>query len=281
LLRALTHHIHETVSVLGMTESASNNAIDITPYENVIHEILKDDDLDPSFVSDINALLNEYIDSMEAVKLRHSLGVVLSISARGNEYLQWTKFFDLFKTDPEKCARVTSRALNLIWVLSALIHPFMPSTTTSILKQLNAPARTVPTELCNDLLAGHTLGEPEYLFKKIDEKNADVWRSRFGGIQATAAGVEVVAAPVSKGTISKPLKNAKKKSEAGPVEAHEIHARVVNPGSKEVLELERQIQAQGDKVRRIKAGSALEDDEPYGEALAELKRLKLTLHEIK
>lgn len=243
----------------------------------------EEDDLDSLFVSNINTLLKEYIDSMEAVKLRHSLGVVMSISARGNEYLQRTKFFDLFKTDPGRCARITSRALNLIWVLSALVHPFMPSTTTSILKQLNAPARTVPTELWNDLLAGHTLGEPEYLFKKIDEKSADVWRSRFGGIQATAAAVEGVApTPVSKGVIDKPLKNdKKKKGEMGTGEASEVQTRVVNPPSNEVLGLEKQIQAQGDKVRRIKAGSALEEDESFGEALTELKRLKLTLQEIK
>ncbi|KAG8753964.1 hypothetical protein FRC11_006932 [Ceratobasidium sp. 423] len=47
-----------------------------------------EDEADPTFVSEINDLLGEYVESMERVKLRHSLNLVMSISARGNAYLQ-------------------------------------------------------------------------------------------------------------------------------------------------------------------------------------------------
>ena len=207
---------------------------------------------------------------MEIIKIRHSLQIVMSVSARGNEYLQRTKFFDLFKTDPDLCARVTSRAVNLIYALSALIHPFMPSTSTDILVQLNAPPRTVPSELNNDILPGHVLGKPDYLFKKIDEKSADTWRSKFGGSRAAAAEV-VDAKPVSK----KAAAGAKKKK---PADANVVNSSL--PRSEEVIELEKQIQKQGDKVRRIKAGQAEEGDEPFEEALSKLQRLKLSLQEL-
>lgn len=231
------------------------------------------DALDPTFLSDINALLQEYIDSMEAIKIRHSLSVVMAISSRGNEYLQHTKFFDLFKTDPVLCAKVTSRAINLIYALSALIHPFMPSTSTEMLVQLNAPARTVPTVLSNDILAGHQLGKPDYLFTKIDEKSADIWRPKFGGVQANAAAVEVV--------VPKPL--SKKAAAAAKKQNKVTEARVVSPSvprTNEIIAAEEQVKAQGDKVRRIKAGEAQEGDESLEDAIKELQKLKVTLQKI-
>jgi len=226
------------------------------------------DKLDPTFLPDLSGLFKEYINSMEVIKIRHSLQTVMAISARGNEYLQRTKFFDLFKTDPALCARVTSRAVNLIYALSALIHPFLPSTSAEILVQLNAPPRTVPTELSNDILPGHVLGKPDYLFKKIDEKSADIWRAKFGGLQA--AGQIEDAKPLSK----KETAATKKK----PTESNTINSSL--PRSDEVIELEKQIQDQGDKVRRIKAGQAQEGDETFKEALNKLQRLKFSLQQL-
>ena len=211
---------------------------------------------------------------MEIIKIRHSLQTVMAISARGNEYLQRTKFFDLFKTDPALCARVTSRAVNLIYALSALIHPFMPSTSADILVQLNAPPRTVPTELSNDILAGHVLGKPDYLFKKIDEKSADIWRARFGGSQAASATAVVDGTDVK--PVSKKAAAATKKKK--PAEAKVANSSI--PKSDKVIDLEKQIQEQGDKVRRIKAGQTQEGDGSFEEALAKLQGLKLNLQEL-
>lgn len=228
-------------------------------------------DPDPTFTSDINTLLTEYIDTMDAVKIRAGLHLVMQVSARGNEYLQRTQFFKLFESNPALCAKVTSRALNLIYALSALVHPFMPSTTNEILAQLNAPARTVPTQLSNDLLAGHTLGAPDYLFKKIEEKNADVWRVQFGGKQAGAAAVEVIAKPTSKRAAAKQQKAAIKEA---------VVVAPSGPKSPEVIAIEEKITAQGDKVRRIKGGKAEEGDGDLDEAIAQLKQLKLDLQEV-
>jgi methionyl-tRNA synthetase len=90
----------------------------------------------------------------------------------------------------------------------------MPSTSASILEQLNAPARTVPVVLGTDILAGHTIGKPDYLFKKIDEKAADAWRIQYGGSQAadSAAGTATGSKPES----SKKAKKAQKKAKADP-----------------------------------------------------------------
>ena len=46
------------------------------------------DENDADFITEINGLVKEYVDNMDAVKLRSGLQTVMAISARGNLYLQ-------------------------------------------------------------------------------------------------------------------------------------------------------------------------------------------------
>jgi len=221
------------------------------------------DELDPTFVSEINDLLKDYINAMESVKLRLGIQTVMAISARGNVYLQRSGLGNvLFSESPQQCARVLLRAVNLIYALSALAFPFMPSTSAEILAQLNAPARTVREQLSIDILPGHTLGNPAHLFKKIDEKMADIWRAMFGG-----------------GATEQPKEAAVSKRKAAAA-AKKVGAKNVIADGKvvktvEMEELEKKIAAQGDLVRGIKSGSV--QGESLDEALAELLKLKASL----
>ena len=219
------------------------------------------DVLNGEFVSNTNSLLKDYIDAMEAVKLRLGLQMVMLISNRANTYLQASGLNKaLIASNPKRCAQVISRAVNLIYTLSALIYPFMPATSESILNQLNAPARVVPEVLSNDILAGHAIGTPQHLFKKIEENMADVWRSRFGGNEAAP---NVDTAPVSK-------KKPGKKGTTAPSTA------IDGPKSPEVLALENKVAEQGKIVRELKGRSPKtpELEEEIKVAVKVLKALK-------
>jgi methionyl-tRNA synthetase len=158
------------------------------------------EDEDAGFIADINRLLQTYNTLMDSVRLREGLQVVMQLSARGNLYLQGAGLNNaLLESNPQRCALVISRAINLIWVLSALVSPFMPATEQGILKQLNAPPRTVPDVNAEggggfsiDLLGGHVLGKTDYLFTRIDEKMAETWRATFG---STSGSANAAAAP--------------------------------------------------------------------------------------
>ena len=84
-------------------------------------------------------------------------------------------------------------SVNLIYLLSALLYPIMPSTTHAILRQLgNAPLRRLQDWrtvrwMGEDLDAGTKLGKAEYLFERIDEKMEKVFSDKFGGGQQPAA----------------------------------------------------------------------------------------------
>lgn len=119
------------------------------------------------------------------MRIRSGLEKVMAISGEGNRFLQDNKLDNnLFANYPEKAAGVVGFGLNLIYLLSALVYPYMPETAGSIINQLNAPFRVIPdTWEAEDLLPGHVIGRAAYLFSRIDEKQEEVWKSRYGGKQ--------------------------------------------------------------------------------------------------
>jgi methionyl-tRNA synthetase len=163
---------------------------------------------DPAFLPHkdaINALLLQFNEEMEAVHIRSGLEKVMLISAEGNRFLQENKLDNkLFTDHPGKAAAVVGYGLNLIYLLSSIVYPFMPATAISICEQLNAPLRSIPnTWAPEDLLPGHVIGKASYLFSTIDEKKEEEWRNRYGGKQ------EVVAADDKKKEKKKGKKAAK------------------------------------------------------------------------
>lgn len=230
------------------------------------------DDRDSEFISDVNAHIKGYTDAMEAVKLRLGLQTIMLISIRGNGYLQSSGLGKaLMVENPTRCAQIVSRIVNLIYVLSALIYPFMPATSESILAQLNAPARVVPDVLSTDILAGHAIGEPKHLFKKIDDTMAETWRLQFRGSEPTH---DPTSDPlkVTPGLSKKQAAAAKKAATKSGVISN-------GPKSPEVLTLESKVADQGLVVRSLKGQTPKtnELDVQIKAAVDELKRLKVEL----
>ena len=240
-----------------------------------------EDPVDSEFITDINKLLKEYNDNMEFSKLRSGLQIVMALSARGNSYLQSSGLNKaLLASDPKRCARVVARAVNLIYILSAVVSPFMPETADSILEQLNAPARTVPDVFSNDILGGHQIGKPEHLFKRIDEKMADIWREKFGGKkpEAEASAPSPDATHVVPGMSKRKAAALKKAAD----KAAAVAAGGTNtPKSAEVLAWEQKVTEQGQIVRELKAKPKSEEiDKEIASAVEELKKLKLELSDL-
>ncbi|CAD6572574.1 MAG: hypothetical protein CYPHOPRED_004884 [Cyphobasidiales sp. Tagirdzhanova-0007] len=193
---------------------------------------------------DVDKILVEYVDAMEDMRLRYGLELVMRLSARGNQYLQSSDFSNtLFADNPARCASVVLLATNLIYLLSVLVHPFMPSTEAGILRQVNAPARSVPTSFTGkDLQHGHRLGQAEYLFTRIKPEMESVWRQQFGDKDTAAAGEE-------------PSKKSKKKAASKQAKNEEKPA-YTGPKTEELIAKEKEVVDQGAKVRDVKAGKS-------------------------
>ncbi|RGB23838.1 methionyl-tRNA synthetase [Rhizophagus diaphanus] len=151
-------------------------------YNSIVPEFSYDRIEEKEFIENVDSLLKNYIETLENVKLRAGLEIAMEISRLGNGYLQESKLDNsLFQNNIEKCSTVIGIAINLIYLLSALFFPYMPSTTESICRQLNAPLRDIPDTWTIDILPGHKLGKAEYLFKKIDDKKEEEYLNRYGG----------------------------------------------------------------------------------------------------
>jgi len=150
-------------------------------------EAIKNEQFAP-YKSSINSILTVYIEDLEDSRIRSALEKVMHLAAEGNRFLQDNKLDNnLYNNFPQKAAAVVGFGLNLIYLLSAVVYPYMPATSLSIVRQLNASFRSIPdTWSPEDLLPGHCIGKAAYLFSMIDPKMEDVWRNKYGGKQEQA-----------------------------------------------------------------------------------------------
>ncbi|PQE03701.1 hypothetical protein CJF30_00006426 [Rutstroemia sp. NJR-2017a BBW] len=152
----------------------------------------KDESFDfPGWINDVNGQLKEFIDDMEAVRIRAGLEKLMQISTLGNNFLQYRLDNANLAEHPERTHTVIGLALNLCYLLASITSPFMPSTAESIVAQLNAPLLSIPDKWDHSALkSGHKIGKAAYLFTRIDEKKGEEWRSKFGGTQASRLAEE-------------------------------------------------------------------------------------------
>lgn len=157
-------------------------------YESIVPDYTKytSESLD-AHVQQVNALLKEYNDYMDATRLRDGLRIILGISALGNKLLQDNKLDNrLLTEEPDRCAAVIGLALNHINLLASILAPYMPATSQSMLSQLGLePSPAIPDVLATDALKpGHKLGTPELLFSQIPAAKIEEWREAYGGEEA-------------------------------------------------------------------------------------------------
>lgn len=165
---------------------------------------------------EVNGLLTQYIHELDAVKLRAGVATVLHISQLGNGFLQSNDLSNrLAEQDPQTCRAVVSYAVNLIHLIAGLISPYMPDTAASINKQLNTAILPIPHQWNADSIQpGHTIGTPEFLFRRIPPEKANEWRVLFGNQEAQKAKDEEASKKAVKKAKKAKREDAKNRAEA-------------------------------------------------------------------
>jgi len=165
-----------------------------------------------AFVSEVNALLTQYIQELDAVKLRAALSTVLLISARGNLFLQANTLDNkLAENEPAKCAAVVGLAVNLVHLLASVVAPYMPDTAKSINVQLNTEPILIPDHWsANTIKPEHVIGKAAHLFNIIKPEKGLEWREMFGSDEAKREKEEIAAKKAAQKAAKKAKKAAKK-----------------------------------------------------------------------
>ncbi|KAL6747060.1 methionine--tRNA ligase, cytoplasmic [Haematococcus lacustris] len=136
----------------------------------------------------------EYYAAMEAIKLREGIRLAMTISADGNKFIQDNQPWVWMKQDIEHCGSIVAGAVGMVRLVTALVAPYMPSFTKSVLAQMALPPSA--SDLTDALAAGafnpqvlappagHVIGKPTPLVTAIPDDLVESLRERFGGSQS-------------------------------------------------------------------------------------------------
>ena len=141
-------------------------------------------DQEAALIEELTTRIRAYETHMEAMEIRKSAAELRAIWVAGNEYLQASAPWSVFKTDPDQAAAIARLALNLIPLYAVLSAPFIPDAAESMLGAMQTEDRSWPQDVkaaLTALPAGHAFTTPDVLFRKISDEEREDWQNRFAG----------------------------------------------------------------------------------------------------
>ncbi|KAK6037589.1 putative methionine--tRNA ligase, beta subunit, partial [Cooperia oncophora] len=142
-------------------------------------------DTDVELLAGIQEDSVEWDQQMDAVRQKDAVRTVLSMSRRGNQYMQSQQPWVLVKgseDDKKRAGTVIGVAANISYHLAVVLHPIMPEVSARIRSQCaldQLPAfSTYPLSY---LKPGHKIGTPKPLFTKMENVKVAEWKAKFGG----------------------------------------------------------------------------------------------------
>jgi len=162
---------------------------------------------DGAFDAQAAEAMKEITGHLERAELRDAFRKIFALSSVGNKAFQEAEPWKVIKTEPEKVLPLLKSLLYLVRDLAILCEPFIPGTSGRILSFFGKESFSWSDLGSRDNLA--SVGIPEILFKKLEDKEIESFRERFSGSQkereqkmnsekpaaAPAAGSEAPAAP--------------------------------------------------------------------------------------
>ncbi|CAN1806992.1 Probable methionine--tRNA ligase [Linum perenne] len=188
----------------------------------------------------VGKYVDQYLEAMEKIKLKQALKTAMAISSEGNAYLQTSRFWILYKEDKSACDIVMRTSVGLVHLLACLLHPFMPSFSDKVFKQLNllfeqaslcekkgdierakSPWEIIPPR--------HKIGTPVPLFKELKDEDVELYRRTYAGSQADRLErAEPTKAPAAAQLKKKTVAaNGKKQQSKKPKEHHHHDTRTI------------------------------------------------------
>ena len=159
----------ELVAVLG---NFVNRALVLTKkyYDGVIPERGELTEYDEATIEELQKIKASLERNIEHYHFREALKDAMAYSRIGNKYLADTEPWKVVKTDPERVKTILNIALQITANTAIAIEPFMPFSAEKMLKMLAVDKFGWEQLGSMELLAaGHTIGEAELLFEKIED----------------------------------------------------------------------------------------------------------------
>ncbi len=129
------------------------------------------------FLKEQEEIAKEIEECMEKVKLKEALHKIMHLSKNANRYFQERRVWEVVKEDREEARRIMEELGLQVRDLAILIHPFLPHTSQAILSMMGVGSATWK-DMGREFKM--RLGEIKPLFKKLEKKEIEEMRKRFG-----------------------------------------------------------------------------------------------------
>ena len=120
--------------------------------------------------STVHANVEDIARDVDQFRFREALQAAMNVARAGNKYLSDNEPWKLEKTDPERTRSILANSLNIVAVLGSVLEPFLPFTAQRLRRMVGISDLSWSEVFRKDLVgAGQVLGQPEHLFKPIDD----------------------------------------------------------------------------------------------------------------
>ena len=186
---------NELVAVLG---NFVNRALVLTKkyYDGVVPAAGELTEYDRATIEELSQIKQSLESNIENYRFREALKDAMNYARIGNKYLADSEPWKVIKTDAERVKTILNVALQITASIAIAIEPFMPFSAAKILRML--AVEHFGWERLGDMSlieAGHTIGEPELLFEKIEDEVIQRQIDKLAAIKEANLAAEVKAEP--------------------------------------------------------------------------------------
>ena len=136
-------------------------------------------------IDELQARINKYQTFLETLEIRKASSELRKIWVLGNEYLQKTEPWAIYKFEPKTSGMIIHLSINLIRLYAILSEPFIPDTSQKIMLAVNSEDWSWPNSVENALQVlppKHSFNVPDVLFNKITDDERDIMQKKFSGL---------------------------------------------------------------------------------------------------
>ena len=173
----------ELVAIYG---NFVNRALQLTKkyFNGIVPEVGELTDYDRETLNEFAGVKEEVEKLLNNFKFRDAQKEAINLARIGNKYLAETEPWKLAKTDMPRVQTILNIALQLVANLAIAFEPFLPFSSKKLREMLNLESFDWANLGKIDLIAaGHTLGEPQLLFEKIEDAEIDAQMARLERIK--------------------------------------------------------------------------------------------------
>jgi methionyl-tRNA synthetase len=138
-------------------------------FDGVVPDPGRRSDTDREHLALIAAQAERTTERLEGFRFKAALGEVMSLARASNGYMDTKQPWKQRREDLAACGVTINVCLQTVKALATLMNPFLPHSAQVCAEMLGIEAEELAWDrTANELPAGHRLGEPQILFKKLD-----------------------------------------------------------------------------------------------------------------